>query len=91
MDDYPDIIFAGENRTDSAIALSDGQGGFTMTSAPPSAQGAHALQLIDYDNDGLLDLLSWTSDGVRLARNIGTPHGLTCQAQHSPPKRPFRL
>ena len=71
-DDYPDIIFAGENRTDSAIALSDGQGGFTMTSAPPSAQGAHALQLIDYDNDGLLDLLSWTSDGVRLARNIGT-------------------
>ena len=71
-DDYPDIIFAGENPTDSAIALSDGQGGFTMTSAPTSAQGAHALQLIDYDNDGLLDLLSWTSDGARLARNIGT-------------------
>ena len=71
-DDYPDIIFAGESPTDSAIALSDGQGGFTMTSAPTSAQGAHALQLIDYDNDGLLDLLSWTSDGVRLARNIGT-------------------
>ena len=71
-DDYPDIVFAGETTTDSTIALSDGQGGFTMTPAPTSAQGAHALQLFDYDNDGLLDLLSWTSDGVQLARNIGT-------------------
>ena len=71
-DDYPDIVFAGETSTDSTIALSDGQGGFTMTPAPTSAQGAHALQLFDYDNDGLLDLLTWTSNGIQLARNIGT-------------------
>ena len=71
-DDYPDIVFAGTTSADSTIALSDGQGGFTITQAPTGAQDAQILQLFDYDNDGLLDLLSWTSDGVRLARNLGT-------------------
>jgi len=71
-DEYPDIIFAGETSSDSIMALSDGQGGFTITPAPTAAQGAHALQLFDYDNDGLLDLLAWSSNGAQLARNVGT-------------------
>ena len=27
---------------------------------------------VDYDNDGLLDLLTWSADGPHVARNLGT-------------------
>ena len=68
-DDYPDLVFAGAGA--GVIALSNGQGRFTMTPAPEAIAGATAIRLLDYDNDGLLDLFAWTNAGPRLARNLG--------------------
>ena len=67
-DDYPDLLFAGASGL--TVALSDGRGGFTVTPGPEAA-GAAAAGLIDYDNDGLPDLLAWLADGPRLFRNLG--------------------
>ena len=69
-DDFPDFVFA--RAGDAVFALSDGRGQFTRVSAPEAARAASALRLIDYDNDGLLDLLAWLTDGPRLFRNLGT-------------------
>jgi tetratricopeptide (TPR) repeat protein len=70
-DGYSDI-FIGRRRTGSGmLALSDGRGRFVGNPAPDTSRGAIAAQFVDYDNDGLLDLLTMTSDGVRLARQTG--------------------
>ena len=69
-DGYPDFFFG---RADGAgtLALSDGRGGF-QTSLLPEASNARAAQMLDYDADGLLDLLIFTSSGEsRLLRNVG--------------------
>ena len=68
-DDFPDLFFAGAGG--SAFALSDGRGAFTVADAPPGAAGAAAAQFLDYDSDGLLDLLTWHEGGPRLFRNVG--------------------
>lgn len=68
-DDYPDFFFARAGG--GVFALSDGRGGFTPTPAPEATRAATAAQLLDYDNDGLLDLLVWSADGPRLLRNLG--------------------
>ena len=68
-DDYPDFFFARAGG--GLFALSDGRGGFTTTPAPDATRAATAAQLLDYDNDGLLDLLTWSADGPRLMRNLG--------------------
>jgi tetratricopeptide (TPR) repeat protein len=69
-DGYPDFFFA---RADGpgTLALSDGRAGF-KTSPLPDAANAHAAQILDYDADGLLDLLVVTTDGPRMLRNIGS-------------------
>src|SRR5439155_4806951 len=54
------------------LALSDGRGRFTMAAAPPASADATAAQFLDYDNDGLLDLLTWSADGPHLFRNVGS-------------------
>ena len=69
-DDFPDFVFG--RATDVVFALSDGRGQFTRVPGPEAARAASALRLIDYDNDGLLDLLAWLTDGPRLFRNLGT-------------------
>ncbi len=53
------------------LALSDGRGRFTTSTSPDGASGAHAAQFIDYDNDGLLDLLLLTRESAQLFRNTG--------------------
>ena len=68
-DGFPDFVFSGD--AGATFALSDGRGRFSLSDAPEVATGAWALQLVDYDADGLLDLLAWTPDGPRLARNLG--------------------
>jgi Tfp pilus assembly protein PilF len=69
-DGYTDFFLGGEKA--SSLALSDGRGGFSVSPAPAGAAGALAAQFVDYDDDGLLDLLVVTAQGPRLFRNLGT-------------------
>jgi tetratricopeptide (TPR) repeat protein len=69
-DGYTDFFF-GEAGGAGRFALSDGRGGFTSAPAPPAAARAAAAQLLDYDADGLLDLLVLAVEGPRLLRNLG--------------------
>jgi hypothetical protein len=71
-DDFPDFFFA--RAAGGVFALSDGRGHFKAASAPGATSNAKdtvAAQLVDYDNDGLIDLLTWSSDGMRIFRNLG--------------------
>jgi tetratricopeptide (TPR) repeat protein len=65
-DGYPDFYFARGNSA-GYFAISDGKGRFQMKPGPgettmlaesSSVQYNNASQLIDYDNDGLLDLVT---------------------------------
>ncbi|MFL6332258.1 MAG: FG-GAP-like repeat-containing protein [Pyrinomonadaceae bacterium] len=75
-DGFTDFYFS---RADGAgeFALSDGRGRFRLSAAPAAQAGEPAAaQFLDYDNDGLLDLLTlWrTQKGgatVRVLRNTG--------------------
>ena len=69
-DDFPDLVFFGPNG-DSVLALSDGRGRFRSVPAPEAMRGSTAGQLLDYDNDGLLDLVVWSSGGGRMFRLLG--------------------
>ncbi|OFW31185.1 MAG: hypothetical protein A3H97_14970 [Acidobacteria bacterium RIFCSPLOWO2_02_FULL_65_29] len=68
-DDFPDVFFARAGA--GAFALSDGRGRFTNAAMPDGARAARAAQFLDYDGDGLLDLLSWSADGPHVFRNVG--------------------
>ncbi|MGH9312515.1 MAG: FG-GAP-like repeat-containing protein [Vicinamibacterales bacterium] len=67
-DGYTDIVFG--RAAGAALALSDGRGRFRVEPIG-AATDVRAAQFIDYDNDGLLDLLTLTSAGPRLLRNLG--------------------
>jgi tetratricopeptide (TPR) repeat protein len=69
-DGYTDLFFGAEGSA-GIFALSDGQGRFKTVSAPAATMNAGVAQFLDYDNDGLLDLLAVTPDGARLWRNLG--------------------
>ena len=69
-DGYTDFFFGADDAPGS-FALSDGRAGFKLVPAPAATQGARAAQFLDYDNDGLLDLVVSTDDGVRVWRNVG--------------------
>jgi Flp pilus assembly protein TadD len=68
-DGFTDFYFASPiGDTAGYLALSDGKEHFQTTRTDG---GAAASQFIDYDNDGLLDLVSLTMSGVRITRNTG--------------------
>jgi tetratricopeptide (TPR) repeat protein len=69
-DGFTDAFFC---RRDAAgiWALSDGRGRFVTSEADAVTAGARTAQLFDYDNDGLLDLVTAGSRGVRALRNAG--------------------
>ncbi|MFI5182936.1 MAG: FG-GAP-like repeat-containing protein [Vicinamibacteria bacterium] len=68
-DGYTDF-FLGRAEGD-LLALSDGKRGFTIV-AGPGTEGSTSALFLDYDNDGLLDLLAASpKGGVRLFRNLG--------------------
>ena len=69
QDEFPDFFFGRSGG--GVFALSDGRGRFSAAPAPDGARAALAAQFIDYDNDGLLDLLTWSEDGPHLSRNLG--------------------
>lgn len=61
-------------RADGAgrFALSEAAGRFRFVDGPADAVGVTAAMLLDYDNDGVLDLLALGTDGPRIWRNTGS-------------------
>lgn len=70
-DGFTDFLFLRGDQP-ATFAMSDGRGRFTMRDAPRETAGLVAAQLLDYDNDGLLDLIGAAPAGLRLFRNLGT-------------------
>ena len=67
-DDFPDFLFT---RTSGAVfAMSDGRGRVTARPGPKSTNDV-ASQFVDYDNDGLLDLVIWDAYAPGVYRNLG--------------------
>jgi Flp pilus assembly protein TadD len=78
-DTYADFYF-GATDGPGVLAMSDGRGRFSVQPAPASSLDSgqtpeqDLAQFLDYDNDGLLDLLrlsAASNGGLRLWRNIG--------------------
>jgi tetratricopeptide (TPR) repeat protein len=53
------------------IVTSDAGSAFRAADAPDATTGARAAQLVDYDSDGVLDLVTLGSRGLRVLRNTG--------------------
>jgi len=69
-DDFTDFFF-GRADGPGLFAISDGKGHFTTT--PVSfTEECGAAQFLDYDNDGLLDLVIIRGGTPRVLRNLGT-------------------
>jgi Tfp pilus assembly protein PilF len=68
-DGFPDFFFGRSNG--GIFALSDGQGRFRAAPAPGGVRAELAAQFVDYDDDGLLDLVTWSEDGPQVSRNLG--------------------
>ncbi|CAN5788754.1 hypothetical protein BH24ACI5_BH24ACI5_14820 [soil metagenome] len=68
-DTFTDFFFASAQK--NALALSDGRGRFAPSSALDQVRDARAAQFLDYDNDGLLDLVAVAGAGMRVVRNLG--------------------
>jgi hypothetical protein len=68
-DGFTDFFMSMDSR--AVFAASDGQAHFKLSPAPADAKQAMAAQFLDYDNDGLLDLIVLTTKGLRLWRNVG--------------------
>ena len=69
-DGLPDIFLGSATGAD-ALAVSDGPGRYTQAAAPADAGPAAAAQFLDYDNDGLLDLVAARAAGLLVHRNLG--------------------
>jgi tetratricopeptide (TPR) repeat protein len=69
-DGYTDFFF-GRADQPGLFAMSDGRGTFQTSAAPVASAGAIAAQFVDYDNDGLRDLLTLSAKRARLFRNVG--------------------
>ena len=65
-DGFTDFYFS--NGPNGYFAISDGKDHFKITQAPGNSE---ASQFIDYDNDGLLDLVSIAQSKLRVLRNVG--------------------
>src|SRR5262249_3787129 len=64
-------FFFGRRGEPGLLALSDRSNRFTLAPAPAETRDATAAQLVDYDNDGLLDLFVLTDRAPRLWRGAG--------------------
>ncbi|MDQ4122995.1 MAG: FG-GAP-like repeat-containing protein, partial [Acidobacteriota bacterium] len=69
-DNFVDFFF-GKTGGAGVFAVSDGRGKFVLKDAPPGTENAASAQLVDYDNDGLLDLIVNTDKGFANVRNLG--------------------
>ena len=69
-DEFTDFFF-GSRSAGGVLAMSDGRGRFKLSPSPAGTKGALAAQFLDYDNDGLLDLVTVSADGLRVQRHTG--------------------
>jgi Flp pilus assembly protein TadD len=69
-DGYTDFFF-GKDDGGGTFAMSDGKGRFTLSAAPGPLGAVGAAQFIDYDNDGLLDLVLFAGSNLTVFRNLG--------------------
>jgi tetratricopeptide (TPR) repeat protein len=69
-DTYTDFFF-GEAGGPGLFVVSDSRGRFASAPASAGAENADAAQFLDYDNDGLLDLVTLSDKGARVLRNLG--------------------
>ncbi|HSE19729.1 MAG TPA: FG-GAP-like repeat-containing protein [Pyrinomonadaceae bacterium] len=69
-DGFTDFFFASPSDTAGYLALSNGKERFQITRAEGQG-GATSSQFLDYDNDGLLDLVSVAQGKLRVLRNTG--------------------
>lgn len=69
-DGFTDFFF-GRAEAVGLFALSDGHGRFKTTPAPIGSEAATAAQFLDYDNDGLSDLMLVARGGLRAFRHLG--------------------
>jgi tetratricopeptide (TPR) repeat protein len=69
-DGFTDFFF-GRGDGSGLFAMSNGREKFKTTEAPAGIAAARAAQFLDYDDDGLLDLVALTDRGVRVWRNVG--------------------
>ncbi len=65
-------FFLGRANSPGILAMSSGNAHFRLLPAPSGTKEANAAQFIDYDNDGLLDLVLLTNKGLHVWRNIGS-------------------
>lgn len=70
-DDFTDFFF-GRADGPGLFAMSDGKGHFVTSDAPAGSEEAIAAQFLDYDNDGLIDLVLFGKQGVHVLRNLVT-------------------
>jgi Flp pilus assembly protein TadD len=68
-DGYPDLFFG--RRGPGVLALSDGKGKFNLAAISGEGDATIAARFVDYDNDGLLDLVTLSDQAARLFRNMG--------------------
>ncbi len=69
-DTFVDFFF-GKKGERGTFAVSDGRGKFVLKDAPIGTENASVAQFVDYDNDGLLDLIVNTPKGLAVSRNLG--------------------
>jgi hypothetical protein len=68
---HTDFLF-GRSDAAGVLLTNDGQGRFRHANGPDVPAGIIVAQFVDYDNDGLLDLVTASSRSVQLSRNVGT-------------------
>lgn len=68
-DGFTDVLLGSSNQP-AAWMLSQRGGRYRTVEAPAGTRGMKAVQMIDYDNDGLLDVFASTADGPRLFRQV---------------------
>ena len=69
-DSFTDFFFGVADGAD-LLAVSNGRGKFRLGPAPLRSSRTERALFLDYDNDGLLDLLTVSPKGPRLLRNLG--------------------
>ncbi len=67
---HTDFLF-GRSDAVGTLVTNDGQGRFKQANGPDVPAGITVAQFVDYDSDGLLDLITASRRSVQLSRNVG--------------------
>jgi tetratricopeptide (TPR) repeat protein len=86
-DGFTDFFF-GRSNAAGILALSDGRGAFRVRPGPDDGAGVRQAQFADYDNDGLLDLMTLAADAVHVYRNLGDRWSAAMKVVHGAEDRP---